>query len=128
MRFMMMIKGDKNSEAGVPPSPELMARVGQVTEEAMKAGVVVETGGLHPSSKGAKIRVAGGKLTVIDGPFTEAKELIAGFAVVEAESKEAAIEHGSRFMQLHADVLGPSYEGECEVRQMYGPSDFPCKP
>ena len=129
MRFMMMIKGNKDSEAGVPPSPELMARVGEVTQEAMKSGVVVGTGGLMPSSRGAKIRVSGGKVTVIDGPFTEAKELIAGYAIIEAPSKEAAIEEGSRFMQVHADVLGPAYEGECEVRQMYSPDDAgPCNP
>jgi hypothetical protein len=123
MRFMTMIKGGKDYEAGVPPSPELMAAIGKLTEEGMKAGVVIETGGLLPSSKGAIIRVAGGELTVTDGPFAEAKELIGGYAIIQAKSKEEAIELGSRFMKLHAEILGPSYAGECEIRQMFDPSD-----
>jgi hypothetical protein len=123
MRFMMMIKADQNYEAGIPPSAELMAAVGKHTEDMIKAGVVLQTGGLWPSSHGARIKVAGGKLTVTDGPFVEAKELIGGFAIVEAKSKEAAIELGSDFMKLHREVLGPLYEGECEIRQMFDPAE-----
>jgi hypothetical protein len=123
MRFMMIVKADKDSEAGLPPSPELMAAIGKLTEEAIKSGQVLDTGGLFPSSKGARIQVGGGKLTVIDGPFAETKELIGGYAIIEASSKQEAIEQGSRFMQIHADVLGPAYEGECEVRQMFDPGD-----
>ncbi|MEX2299471.1 MAG: YciI family protein [Bryobacterales bacterium] len=119
MRFMMIVKADKESEAGLPPSPELMAAIGKLTEEAMESGVVLSNGGLLPSSKGARIRVGGGKLTVTDGPFAETKELIGGFAIIQANSRQEAIQEGSRFMQVHADVLGSSYEGELEVRQMY---------
>ena len=123
MRFMMIVKADKESEAGLPPSPELIAAIGKLTEEAMKSGVVLSNGGLLPSSKGARIRVGGGKLTVTDGPFAETKELIGGFAIIQANSRQEAIEEGSRFMQIHADVLGPAYEGELEVRQMYDAGD-----
>jgi len=123
MRFMMMVKANKDYEAGVPPSPELMAAIGKLTEEGIKSGRVLETGGLLPSARGARIRVGGGKLTVTDGPFPETKELIGGFAIIQANSKQEAIEQGSHFMQVHADVLGPSYEGELEVRQMYDSAD-----
>ncbi len=118
MRFMMMIKGDKDYEAGAPPDPRLMAAIGTLTEEMIKAGVVLSSEGLLPSSKGARIRVAGGKLTVTDGPFSEAKEVIGGFAIVQASSKDEAIAMGSDFMRLHRDILGPAWEGECEVRQL----------
>ena len=123
MRFMMMVKGDRNYESGMPPSPELMAVIGKHTEEMMKSGVVVDTGGLMPSSKGARVRAGGGKVTVTDGPFSEAKELIGGFAIVQAQSKAEAIERAKEFMQLHVNVLGNGYEGECEVRQMFDPAD-----
>jgi hypothetical protein len=119
MRFMMIVKANKESEAGRPPSPELMAAIGKLTEEGMKSGRVLSNGGLLPSSMGARIQVGGGRLTVVDGPFAETKELIGGFAIIQADSKQEAIEQGSRFMQIHADVLGPSYEGELEVRPMY---------
>jgi hypothetical protein len=123
MRFMMIVKANKDYEAGRPPSPELMAAIGKLTEEGMKSGVVLSNGGLLPSAKGARIRVGGGKLTVTDGPFAETKELVGGFAIIQANSRQEAIEEGSRFMQIHADVLGPSYEGELEVRQMYDSAD-----
>ena len=119
MRFMMIVKADKDYEAGRPPSPELMAAVGKLAEEGMKSGRVLDNGGLLPSAKGARIKVSEGKLTVTDGPFAETRELIGGFAIIRADSKQQAIEEGSRFMQLHADILGPKYEGELEVRQMF---------
>lgn len=122
MRFMMMIKADKDYEAGIPPSKELMAAIGKLTEEMMRAGVVVETGGLLPSSMGARIQIARGKLTVTDGPFGETKELIGGYAILQAGSKEEAIELGKRFMKVHSDILGLSYEGELEIRQLFDPS------
>ena len=129
MRFMMMVKADKNYEAGAPPSMELMAAMGKLTEDMTKAGVLLETGGLMPSSKGARLRIAEGKVTVTDGPFSEAKELIGGYAIVQVKSKKEAIELGERFLQLHAEILGPSYEGESEIRQMFDPSEFPaCAP
>lgn len=125
MRFMMMVKGDKDFEAGVPPSPELMSAMVKLTEDMTRAGVLLESGGLLPSSQGALVRVAGGKLTVVDGPFSESKEVIGGYAIVRAGSKPEAIELGRAFMKLHVDVLGASYQGEVEIRQMMdvGPDD-----
>jgi hypothetical protein len=129
MRFMVITKATKDSEAGIPPKPELMAAVGKLSEEGMKAGYLLESGGLLPSSKGARLRLAGGNLTVTDGPFAEAKELIGGYAILQVKSKAEAVDLGKRFLKLHEEVLGPSYEGECEVRQMIDPSDFaPEKP
>ena len=102
MRFILMVKADKDYEAGVAPNPELYAAIGQLTEDMMRSGVLVEVGGLLPSSKGARVRVSGGKLTVTDGPFTEAKELIGGYAIVQVKSREEAIDLSKRFMLIHA--------------------------
>ena len=118
MKFMMMVKADKDYEAGIPPSPALMAAVGQITEEMTKAGVVLETGGLLPSAQGARLRRAQSKLTVVDGPFAEAKELVGGYAIIRARSKEDAIALASRFLEVHEEALGPAYVGEIEIRQM----------
>jgi hypothetical protein len=117
MRFMMMVKADGNYEAGVAPRHELLTAIGQLTREMVTAGVLVDAGGLLPSSAGARVRVSGGKLSVTDGPFPETKELIGGYAIVHAGSKREAIDLGRRFMSVHAEVLGPSYEGEVEIRQ-----------
>jgi hypothetical protein len=119
MRFMMLIKSTPASEAGIPPDPKLMAAVAKKTEEAMKAGIVLDTGGLTPSSRGARVRVGGGKVRVLDGPFAEAKELVGGYAIIEAPSRDEAIRIGSELMQLHADVLGDGYEGEMEIREIF---------
>lgn len=127
MRFMLMTSANKNSEAGVPPSPDLMAGIGKLTEEMTKTGVLIETGGLMPSSKGARLQLSGGKISLTDGPFAEAKELIGGYAIVEVKSKEEAIELGRRFLQIHADILGPSYETDSQIRQMFDPSNAPCR-
>ena len=124
MRFMMMMKCNKDSEAGVPPDPRLMAAIAKHSEEAIKAGILLQTGGLFPTSKGARIRVSGGKTSVIDGPFAETKELIGGFAILKANSKEEAIQMGRDFMQCHIDILGPEYEGQMEIRQMIDEEDF----
>ncbi|MFY0533090.1 YciI family protein [Nannocystis pusilla] len=97
--------------------------MGKFIEETMRAGVLLDTGGLAPTAMGTKIRAADGKLTVTDGPFTEAKEIIGGFAIVQTRTKEEAVELGRRFMQLHTRVLGDAYTGECEIRQMFGPHD-----
>jgi hypothetical protein len=121
MRFMMMVKATQDSEACIPPSPALVARMQTLMEEGMKSGVVLETGGLLPSSTGARVRSAGGKLIVTDGPFAETTELIGGYAIVQAETREEAIELGRQFMQAHVEVLGPSYEGEVEIRPMFPP-------
>ncbi len=119
MRFMMLVKADANYEAGIPPSPALMAAIGTLSAEMANTGVLVEQGGLLPSAAGARIQAAGGRLTVTDGPFTEAKELIGGYAILHASSKAEAIELGRRFLQAHIDALGSSYEGQLEVRQLF---------
>jgi hypothetical protein len=119
MRFMMLVKADKAYEAGAPPNPELMAAIARLAEEATARGEMVTAGGLLPSSQGVRIRVARGKASVIDGPFAETKELVGGYAIFDLKSKEHAIEAGKRFMQIHADILGSSYEGELEIRPMF---------
>src|SRR5579872_1607180 len=122
MKFMLIAYATKNSEVGAPPDPRLMAAIGKLSEDMAKAGVLVSTGGLAPSSMGVRMRLSGGKLTVTDGPFTEAKEIIGGYAIVQVKSKEEALELAKRFWQIHADILGPSYEGAGEVRQLFDPS------
>ena len=118
MRFLIMHKSNEENEAGVPPSKEIVEGMGRLMEESAQAGVLLAAEGVHPSSRGARIEFSGGKRTVTDGPFAEAKELIAGFAIVQVESKEEAIEWATRF----ADVLG---DVEIEVRQVIELSDFP---
>jgi hypothetical protein len=119
MRFMMIVKATKESEAGAPPNPKLMAAIAKMADEATRKGAMVGAGGLLPSSQGTRIRVAGGKTSVIDGPFAETKELVGGYAIFDLISKEEAIQSGKEFMQLHADILGPSYQGEVEIRPMF---------
>jgi hypothetical protein len=126
MRFMMIVKATKESESGKPANPELLAAVSKASQEMSDAGILLANGGLLPSSTGARIRVAGQNLFVIDGPFAETRELIGGFAILKANSRAEAIEMGKAFMQLHADLLGPSYEGELEVRQMMEMENFSC--
>ena len=119
MRFMMILKATKDSEAGRPPNPKLVAAPAKLAEEANKAGVIVDSGGLLPSSQGVRIRVAGGNVSVIDN-LAETKELVGGYAIFDLKSKEEAIEAGTNFMQVHADILGPAYEGELEIRPIFG--------
>ena len=119
MRFMMLVKGNTDYEAGKPPSPALLEAIGKASEAQTAAGILLEAGGLLPSSAGALVRVERGRVRVIDGPFAEAKELIGGYAILRASSKEEAIEMGRGFMQLHVDVLGPEFSGELEIRQLY---------
>jgi hypothetical protein len=114
MKFMTMVK---SAEKGAQPPQELMAAIGKLGEEAAKAGVMVEMGGLLPSAMGARVRLSGGKVTVIDGPFAEAKEVIGGFAVFNVKSKEEAIEWTRRFMDLHKEHW-KGWEGETEIRQL----------
>jgi hypothetical protein len=120
MRFMMIYKpaDTQDMEAGVPPTEEHMAVMGKFIGEMAAAGVLLATDGLLPSSKGARVRRSGGKLTVTDGPFTEAKELIAGFAIVQTTSKAAAIDLAKRFLEIAGD-------GESEIRQMNDSPAFP---
>jgi hypothetical protein len=117
MRFMMLVKADKNTEAGVLPSKELVAAMGQFNEAMVNAGVLLAGEGLHPTSKGARIQFSGGKRTVIDGPFTETKELVAGFWIIQVQSKAEAIEWASRVPFADDEVI--------EVRQVVEASDFP---
>lgn len=124
MRFMMLVKGDADYEAGRPPSPQLMAAIEAISNDMARAGKLIDQGGLKPGSKSARVRVSGGRITVVDGPFAEAKELVGGYAIFELASQEEAIELARQFMKVHSDVLGPSYEGEVEVRPMFGPEDF----
>jgi hypothetical protein len=120
MRFMVIIKANKDSEAGVLPSTELLAAMGRYNEELVKAGVMLAGEGLHPSSKGARVRFSEGKRTVIDGPFAETKELIAGFWLWQVKSKEEAIEWVKRM----PGPMGPREEAEVEIRQVFEPADF----
>ena len=121
MKFMTMVKGAEN--AGPPPQ-ELMDAIGQLGMEAGKAGVMVDMGGLLPSAVGARVRVAKGKLTITDGPFTEAKEVVGGFAIYSVGSREEAIEWTRRFMELHREHW-PGWDGETELRQIWEPGDGP---
>lgn len=121
MRFMMLVKGDKDYEAGAPPRPELMAAIGALGEEMARAGKLLEMGGLAPSAMGAMLNLEGGSVRVTDGPFSESKEVIGGYAIMEAGSKAEAIELGKRFLQVHADVMGRSYKAQLEVRQLFDP-------
>ena len=123
MRFMLMVKANKDSEAGVLPSRELLAAMGAFNEEMVKAGVLLAGDGLQASSKGARVKFSGRKRTVIDGPFTETKELIAGYWLIQVRSKEEAIEWASRCPA----PMGDGVEAEIEVRQLFEPSDFPAE-
>jgi hypothetical protein len=116
MRFLNMVKAAENSRLGPPPKA-LMDAIAKLGEDATKAGVFVEAGGLLPSSAGARLRLTGGKLAVTDGPFSEAKEVIGGFAIYDVKSKAEAIEWATRFMNLHTQHW-PGWEGETEVREL----------
>jgi len=124
MRYMMIVKGDENFAASGPPPMELMEEIGKLGEEATKAGKMVSMGGLQHSSKGATVRIKGGKIVTTDGPFTEAKEIIGGFTILNLESKEQAIEEAVKFMELHRK-LWPKWEGVTEVRPMYEGDEHP---
>ncbi len=120
MRFMMIVKANKDTEAGVMPSEELLSAMGKYNEELMKAGVLLDMAGLKPTSKGARVRFSGGKPTVIDGPFTEAKELIGGYWIIQVKSREEAIEFAKRAPAPH----GPNQDSEIEIRQFFEMDDF----
>jgi hypothetical protein len=115
MRFMVIVKADQDSEAGVLPSTQLLADMGKYNEELVKAGVMLAGEGLQPSSKGARVRFSGKKRTVIDGPFAETKELVAGFWLWQVRSRDEAIEWLKR---------APFQEGEVEIRQVFEEDDF----
>ena len=121
MRFMIIIKASKNTEAGVMPSRELLTEMGAFNAELVKAGVMLAGEGLHPSSKGARVRFSGSERTVIDGPFTESKELIAGFWLWQVASKEEAIAWVKRCPNPTGEA------GEVEIRQVFEAADFGCE-
>jgi hypothetical protein len=120
MRFMILVKATGDTEAGVMPEEKMMAAMADYHEELAKAGVLLDASGLQPSSKGWRIRYSGGKRTVIDGPFTEAKELVAGYTIIQARSKEEALEWTKRF----PNPAGEGRETEIEVRQLFELEDF----
>lgn len=123
MRFMMIVKASPESEKGVLPSDELIDAMTKYNEELTKAGVLLDLSGLQPSSKGFRIKYSGGKRTVVDGPFTETKELVAGYWVIQVKSREEALEWAKRAPAPH-----PSGEWEIEVRPFFEIEDFPESP
>ena len=118
MRFMVLVKADKNTEAGALPDEKLLTEMGKFNEELVKAGVLLAGEGLHPSSKGARVRFSGAKRTVIDGPFAETKELVAGYWLWKVKSKEEAIE----WVKRCPNPTGA--EAEIEIRQVFEAEDF----
>ena len=120
MRFMMIVKATKDSEAGVMPDETLIAAMAKYHEELQKAGVLLDASGLQASAKGWRIKYTGEKRSVIDGPFTEAKEIIAGYTLIQVKSKEEAMEWARRFPNPATD----GKEGEIEVRQLFDLDDF----
>jgi hypothetical protein len=118
MRFMLMVKATPESETGAMPSTELLTAMGQYNEEMVKAGILLAAEGLHPSSKGARVRFSGSERTVIDGPFPQAKELVAGFWLIEVSSKEEAIEWVKRCPNPMDE------DSEIEIRQVFTVEDF----
>ena len=122
MRFLSMIRIDETT--GQVPSEQLMADMGRLIEELTRTGQLVSTAGLRPSAEGVRVRLhRGGRLAVVDGPFTESKEVIGGYAILDAQSKAEAVDLTRRFLMVH----GTEWDVECEVRQLDGP-DFGCKP
>jgi hypothetical protein len=124
MKYMMIVKHAENQG---PPPQALMDAIGKLLEEdAKNGGTLIGNGGLGPTALGARVRLSGGQVSVIDGPFTEAKEVIGGYAQFELNSKQEAIEGAVRFMELHKKHW-PGWVGETEVRQMFGPEDMTCR-
>jgi hypothetical protein len=117
MKILGMLRADASSEAGAPPSKELIEKMGTFVAEITQAGVMLGSDGLHPSSKGKRVRLANGKFTVIDGPFTESKELVASYALFQVKTMEEAVHWTKRFLE----VLG---KGECELRPIFEAEDF----
>jgi hypothetical protein len=118
MRFIVMVKASKDSEAGKMPSEELLGEMAKFNEELVKAGIMLDGNGLHPSSKGARIRFTGNKRSVVDGPFAETKELVAGYWIIQAKNLAEAVEWMKRCPNPHYD------DGEIEIRQLFELEDF----
>ena len=120
MRFMMLVKSAEN---GAAPPHELMEAIAKLSAQETKAGKLVASGGLTPSAMSSRVRLSAGKLVLLDGPFTETKEVVGGYAVMEFNSREAAVQSAVEFMELHKKHW-PGWEGETEVRQILGPDDY----
>jgi len=114
---MMLVKAAED----VPPVPELYVAIGALAQEMAAQGVLLDMGGLTHTKEGTRIRLTGSKLTTLDGPFTETKELVGGYSILRANSREEAVALGQRFMKVHADVLGPDRVVELEIRQIAEP-------
>ncbi|WP_425615833.1 YciI family protein [Anatilimnocola sp. NA78] len=133
MRYLMMVINDKDSqlvkdyEAGLPMDSRLQEAIGKHSEAMFKAGILLEVGGLLPESKGVRVRANSGKLVVTDGPFIESKELLGGYGILKADTRDEAIELGKTFLQIHVDILGPAYNGVLEIREMFDPPNMPCQ-
>ena len=124
MRFMLMVKGNKVTETGAPPDAALLEAMGKFNEEMIKAGVMLDGAGLQPTSKGATVKFAAGKRTIVDGPFAETKEIIAGYWLIQVKSREEAIEWAKR----SPNPMGPDAEAEIEIRQLFETADFEMSP
>ena len=125
MRVMVIVKANKDSEAGVLPDKKILTEMGKFNEELVKAGVMLAGEGLQASSKGKRVRFEGSKRTIIDGPFTETKELVAGYSIIQVKSKAEAIAFAKRCIQVLPEGVT---EGELEVRQVFEVEDFPVDP
>jgi hypothetical protein len=122
MRYMVIVKGSENFAASGPPPAALMEAIDTLAAEGARKGTLVSFGGLHPTSSGARMRLTNGELVTTDGPFTESKEVIGGFSILEVSSREQALEEARTFMELHR-VHWPGWEGEIEIRRMYEQED-----
>ena len=123
MRFMMLVKSTENSG---PPPKELMDAIAKLAADTTRAGTMIETGGLAPSAMSTRVRLSEGKLTSLDGPFAETRELVGGYAIFEFNSKQEAIESALEFMELHRKHW-PGWEGETEIRQIFTMPDYTCE-
>jgi hypothetical protein len=115
MQFLMTVKSDSRQ---TPPTPELLAAVDKLTEKTMKAGVMLQTGGMDMDQRATHLSLAGGKIGKTDGPYAESKEMIGGYALVEVKSREEALALAREFLEVHAKVMGPTYAMETEIREM----------
>jgi hypothetical protein len=122
MRYMIIVSGSENLAASGPPPAALFEEIGRLSEEMTRKGTLVSFGGLKPTSSGARMRITKGKIITTDGPFTESKEVIGGFSILNVASKEEALEEARKFTELHV-LHWPKWEGEIEIREMYEEED-----
>lgn len=123
MRFMMLVKANEEFEAGAPMNANLESAITKFLDDATARGTLIAAARLLPTSAGVRVRARSKRISVIDGPFAETKELIGGYAIFEMDSKEDVIDSCRQLLQLHLDNLGPSYEGELEIRPMFDPAN-----